>query len=58
MVEPDHPRLTVQQQCELLGLARSSLYYQPVGETSYNLELMRTIAQIIHDPNLHPPLGM
>ena len=55
MVEPDHPRLTVQQQCELLGLARSSLYYQPVGETSYNLELMRTIDEIYAS---HPMLGV
>ena len=26
---------------ELLGLARSSAYYEPVGESEQNLELMR-----------------
>ena len=41
LVEPDHPELSVRRQCELLGLARSSLYYQPAGETEENLRLMR-----------------
>lgn len=31
------------RQCELLGLARSSWYYEPCGETAENLELMRRI---------------
>jgi putative transposase len=33
----------VGRQCELLGLARSSLYYQPLGENEENLDLMRRI---------------
>jgi putative transposase len=33
----------VRQQCELLGLNRSSYYYEPAGETAENLELMRRI---------------
>jgi putative transposase len=33
----------VRRQCELLGLRRSSLYYQPCGETAENLWLMRLI---------------
>ena len=28
MVDPEHPRLSIQRQCELLALARSSYYYQ------------------------------
>jgi putative transposase len=35
--------LSIARQCELLGLARSSLYYEPVGETTENLALMRLI---------------
>lgn len=31
------------RQCELLGLARSTCYYEPRGETSQNLALMRAI---------------
>src|SRR5262249_43350203 len=42
-VEPDHPQLSVRRQCELLGLSRSSLYYEPAAETAANLRLMRLI---------------
>jgi putative transposase len=43
LVEPGHPDLSVRRQCRLLGLARSSLYYEPAGETAENLRLMRLI---------------
>src|SRR5690606_39315836 len=43
LVEPDHPALSLRRQCELLGLNRSSLYYEPVGESAENLHLMRLI---------------
>jgi putative transposase len=33
----------VRRQCELLGLSRASLYYQPTPETAANLALMRRI---------------
>ncbi len=35
--------MSVRRQCELLGLNRSSLYYEPAGETAENLRLMRKI---------------
>ena len=34
---------SVVRQCELLGLARASFYYQPVGESAQNLRYMRLI---------------
>lgn len=43
MIDPEHPTLSMQRQCELLGLSRSSYYYQARGEDPYNLELMRLI---------------
>lgn len=43
MIEPDHPGLSVRRQCGLLGLSRSSLYYEPGGETAEDLRLMRLI---------------
>ena len=43
MIEPDHPRLSIGQQCKLLSIARSSYYYEPKGETEQNLGLMRQI---------------
>lgn len=46
MVEPDHSGLSVLQQCILLGLARSSFYYKPVGESEFNLMIMRIMDEI------------
>jgi len=44
LIEPEHPQLSIAQQCELLGLARSSYYkevyikdYQSVAEAVNNL---------------------
>src|SRR2546430_2464275 len=39
----DQAELSVRRQCELLGLPRSSLYYQPVAESEENLRLMRLL---------------
>jgi putative transposase len=33
--------LSIVQQCELTGLARSSFYYKPAGDSAEDLELMR-----------------
>jgi putative transposase len=54
LVEPGHPRLSVRRQCELLGLSRSSLYYEPAAETAANLRLMRLIDR---EYTAHPFLG-
>jgi putative transposase len=43
MIEPNHPELSVRRQCELIGLNRSTLYYQPAMESPLNLQLMRLI---------------
>jgi putative transposase len=43
MIERDHPQLSVRRQCELIGLNRSTLYYQPCRESAFNLHLMRLI---------------
>jgi putative transposase len=43
LIEVGHPALSVRRQCELLGLSRSSLYYEPAGESPENLRLMRLI---------------
>jgi len=42
-IEPNHKHLSVARQCQLVGLARSSWYYQPLGESAENLALMREI---------------
>lgn len=43
LLDPDHPDLSLRQQCALLGLNRASYYYTPVPEDPLNLELMRKI---------------
>jgi putative transposase len=42
-VERDHADLSVRRQCELLGVNRAGLYYEPVGESEENLLLMRLL---------------
>ena len=42
-MKPDHPELSVRRQCTLLSLARSTLYYQPRGESAENLKFMEII---------------
>jgi putative transposase len=43
LIDPVHPELSIRRQCALLGLSRSSLYYEPAEETSENLRLMRLL---------------
>lgn len=43
LIEPDHPRISMARQCELLGLPRSTYYYQSHGESPENLRLMRLL---------------
>lgn len=45
-IEPSHPRLSIARQCQLLGLARSTCYYEPAGESPENLALMRRIDKL------------
>ena len=41
-----HLALSVQRQCELLGLPRSSYYYQPRPESAENLRLLRELDEL------------
>ena len=43
MIETKHHELSVCRQCELLGLPRSTYYYEAALESSENLQLMRLI---------------
>ncbi|TWT34790.1 IS3 family transposase [Blastopirellula retiformator] len=42
-IDHGHPKLSVRRQCQLLGVQRSQLYYEPVPETAENLDLMQRI---------------
>lgn len=43
MIEPAYESISIVRQCELVGLARSSYYYQGAGESAENLHLMRLL---------------
>ena len=36
MIDPGHPRLSIQRQCVLVSISRSAFYYQPAEETLMN----------------------
>jgi putative transposase len=42
-IESEHPQLSVSSQCALLGLCRSSYYYEAVQDREQDLELMKLI---------------
>jgi len=43
LIDPNNAVISVQRQCELVGLPRSSYYYEPAEESPLNLELMEVI---------------
>ena len=43
MVDRSHPSLSIACQCQLLGISRSGLYYQPKGISEGDLTLMKLI---------------
>ncbi len=53
-IEPGHRGLSVRQQCALLGLHRSNVYYEAIPERIENLALMRLIDE---EYLRHPFLG-
>jgi putative transposase len=51
MVDPANNLVSIQRQCELLGISRSSYYYQPATESDLNLAIMRAMdEQYTHTP--------
>ena len=55
-IQPKHPKVSIQRQCELIGLPRSSYYREGLAEqaTPENLELMKLIDNEYTD---HPFYG-
>jgi putative transposase len=49
LIEPQHPKLSVEAQCEALGLSRSSYYYEPIKESKGTLQLMRRIEELHYE---------
>lgn len=55
LIDWEHPRISIARQCQLLGLSRSGLYYQPVPVSQENLALMRLLDE---EYTRHPFLGV
>lgn len=43
MIDINHPDISIRQQCQLINLNRSSIYYEAAGENDYNLLLMKLL---------------
>ncbi len=54
MINIKAPELSIRRQCELIGLSRSSFYYQKATESALNLELMHLLDEAY---TRHPFLG-
>lgn len=55
LISPTHANLSIRQQCELLDLNRSGIYYKVKEENNYNLLLMNLIDE---EYTRHPFLGI
>lgn len=53
-LERDHPEISLATQAELLGVSRSSLYYQPVGPSTKEIAIKHRIDEIY---TAHPFYG-
>jgi len=54
----DNEQLSVRQQCELLDLSRSTVYYEAVGESEENLQIMRLMDEEFYAEPTHGVLQM
>lgn len=55
LIDPNHAHFSIRQQCKLLSLNRSSLYYAPLGENGYTLSLMKLLDE---EYTRHPCKGV
>lgn len=46
LIEPEHEKLSIRRQCELLNLTRSNIYYAPVKVSQETLNIMHRIDEI------------
>jgi len=51
-------KISIRHQCELMDLQRSNVYYEPVGESQENLEVMRLMDEHYLDHPTHGVLQM
>ena len=52
LVVREHSALSLSRQCRLLSIGRSSLYYEPKGESAETLALMRRIDELFSEASV------
>ncbi len=53
LVDKEHPKISMRSQCNLLGVARSSVDYKPVAEDPEDVRIKRLLDKIfLKDPCL------
>jgi len=55
MLDNKDENMSLRKQCKILNISRSGLYYEPKGESEYNLELMNMIDA---EYTSHPDMGV
>jgi len=51
LVEKNHPKLSVREQCKILTVTRSTLSYRPVEESEEDMRITRIMDEIyLEDP--------
>ena len=58
LIEPANREISIVRQCELLGLNRSSYYYEAARESSYNEYLMGKLDEQYTQTPFYGILGM
>lgn len=58
LIDPKSTQLSIRQQCGLLSISRSSLYYQPKEEKPENLEMMRLMDRHLLDHSTEGVMSM
>ena len=46
MIESNYPKLSIVEQCDLLTIQRSSLYYSALPESEMNLSIMSILDRV------------
>ncbi|SIR07844.1 HTH-like domain-containing protein [Alkalispirochaeta americana] len=50
MIEPDHPKLSISRQCELLDISRATYYYeQRESRAEADLEDLKRILEVLRE---------
>ncbi|HHS94365.1 MAG TPA: hypothetical protein ENK63_03365, partial [Rhodobacterales bacterium] len=58
MIQRNHPKLSISQQCKLVNLSRSAFYYTLVGIDAATLSMMKQIDRVFTKyPFFHCPAG-